>query len=153
MTNILTSIAEELSNRLLRLDPETLERFADLDGKVVLIRLKDSSLKFYIRPFGGGFRMSHEWDKAPDVTLTGSAFAFAKLATSESDTDLFFKREILIEGDTALGRRFSHILKKLDIDWEEIASHYVGDVVAHQFGNIARDARQWTSDAAETLGK
>ncbi|NOZ10802.1 MAG: Sterol-binding domain protein [Gammaproteobacteria bacterium] len=153
MSNIITSIAEELSNRLLRLDPDTLDRFADLDGKVVCIHLKDSSLKMFIRPFGGGFRITEKWDGEVDVTLTGSVFAFAKLATREGDTDLFFKREILIEGDTDLGQRFRRILERLDIDWEEVASRCVGDVAAHQMGKLTRDMRHWASDTTDTLGK
>ena len=153
MSNILSSIAEELSNRFLRLDPDTLERFVDLDGKVICIHIKSTSFKLYIRPFGGGFRIFEDWEGEPNVTLTGSAFAFAKLAASEGDTDLFFKRKIVMEGDSRLGQRFRRIMEEIDIDWEDIASRYIGDVAAHQMGKLARQSRQWGSDAADTLGK
>ena len=56
-----------------------------------------------------------------------------------------------ITGDLELGQRFQKILKNIDIDWEEFLSRYVGDVVAHRIGHVARQFRNWSRHVGQTL--
>ena len=57
-----------------------------------------------------------------------------------------------ISGDVELGQRFKRILDGMEIDWEEHLSTLVGDVLAHQMGNLARTAAGWLKESAATLG-
>jgi len=58
-----------------------------------------------------------------------------------------------LRGDVAYAQRFHAILRALEFDWEEQLSRLVGDVAAHQIGNLARGALSWGSQAAESLSR
>lgn len=142
-------------NRLLRLDPETLRRLGELDGKRLRLRLAEpagQSWELDLVPSEGGLRLDPaSGDPEPDVTIIGTPSVFARLLFSESPpaTDT----ELTIRGDLDLGNRFRAILERLDLDWEEQVSHVTGDVVAHALGNAARDLRAWGRESARTLGQ
>jgi len=147
---LITSIMEDLGNRLLRLDPETLARLGELHGKVIRIDLVGPSKTLYILPSAAGLRLLTVHDAAPDVTLRGELAVFARLAYGAGATAR--AGELQISGDIELGQRFQQVLRAIDIDWEEHLSHLVGDVLAHQLGRVARGARAWQAQAVNTMG-
>ena len=154
---ILNAILEGAGNRLLRLDPETLRRLGALQGKIIHLAViaplpESSPINIYLSPSEAGLRMLADYSGKPDVTLHGTPLAFAKLGFGKKmDTDAFFSRAVTIEGDVELGQRFKRILDEMEIDWEEQASHIIGDVLAHQLGNLVRGARAWGLDAGDTV--
>jgi len=137
-------------NRLLRLDPETLRRLGELEGKIIRLDLgsDDSALTLYVEPSAHGLRLRRDCELAPHVTMRGSIPVFARLARTGIAAG-----EIQISGDIELGSRFKRILEGIDIDWEEPLSRVVGDVAAHQVGRAARAARAWGEQATETLAR
>jgi ubiquinone biosynthesis protein UbiJ len=152
--NAFTAVIEDATNRLLRLDTETLRRLGDIQGKVICVRIRGTEKEgpvFYFLPSEGGLQMCNEYDGKPDVTISGNPAAFMRLVAGERAQGAFANGEMQISGDLELGQRFQRILKKMDIDWEEIASRYVGDVLAHKLGNLARGLRAWRRQAHETL--
>jgi len=64
-----------------------------------------------------------------------------------------FEGDVEFYGDLDTGRRFKAFIDYIDIDWEEHLSHVVGDVVAHQVGNISRDALTWGQNVLNTLAQ
>jgi ubiquinone biosynthesis protein UbiJ len=42
-------------------------------------------------------------------------------------------------------------LREVNIDWEELASRAVGDVMAHQLGQMARSSKAWLDDTAHAM--
>ncbi|MBI5612106.1 MAG: SCP2 sterol-binding domain-containing protein [Gammaproteobacteria bacterium] len=149
MTLIINTVIEELGNRLLRLDPETLARLGELHGKVIGIELVGAAKTLYILPSEAGLRLLAAHDAAPDVMLRGEPAVFARLAFGGATTRA---GELQISGDLELGQRFQQVLRALDIDWEEQVAGLVGDVLAHQLGRVARGARAWQAQAVRTLG-
>lgn len=147
-----SSLIEEAVNRLLRLDPTALERLGDLDGRVVCLRLRDSSIALYLFPSAAGFRVESDYEGEPDVILTGTPLGFARLSRAGDPSD-FAAAGVEMAGDTELGRRLKRVFEHLEIDWEEVAARYTGDVLAHQLGNLVRGGRRWASNAADTLGR
>lgn len=150
---MLAAVAEDLGNRFLRLDPDTLKRLGDLHGRVFCLEFADGAHRFYLQPSEGGLRILDTWDGAVDATLRGRPLSFAKLALGATDPAQFFAREVTVAGDVELGRRLAHILAALDIDWEERAAGVVGDVAAHKLGNLARGFSGWARQAADTLAR
>ena len=45
------------------------------------------------------------------------------------------------------------MLASFDIDWEELLSQYLGDIAAHQIGNVVRDVSGWAEEARHTLAQ
>jgi ubiquinone biosynthesis protein UbiJ len=149
----ISAFAEEVGNRLLRLDPDTLDRLAALEGRVVCIELTAPALRLYLLPWAGGLRVQEHWEGPPDVCLRGSLAGFGRLARAAPDPSIFADGALCIEGDTELGQRFAAVLRRLDIDWEELASRALGDPAAHRLGVLARAALDWVSEAAAVLGQ
>jgi ubiquinone biosynthesis protein UbiJ len=151
-----TAVLEDGCNRLLRLDGDTLRDLGDLDGRVFCLRVNkegkgEQGPAMYFFPSEGGFQIRPEHDGKVDVTITGNPPAFMKLVMGEFAPSLTGSGQMQITGDLELGQRFQKILKNVDIDWEEYLSRYVGDVVAHRIGHVARQFRGWTRQVGETL--
>ncbi len=91
------------------------DALAMLDGKAFRIVVRDAGAGFAFRvrslrcePLGG--------NRAVDVTITACAADFLLLATRRADPDtLFFKRRLLIEGDTETGLLLKNILDAIEL--------------------------------------
>ena len=151
MSLSLTPLLEEVINRMLRLDPATLARLGEFDGKCIGLRLAgdDRDLEFFLFPSAAGFRVRATHDTAPDVTIRGDVPVFTRLVFGGSPT--MRAGELQISGDIEFGQDFQRILHALDIDWEEWTAYVVGDVAAHQLGRAARGLRAWARQSGETL--
>ena len=142
---------EEAGNRLLRLDPETLRRLGDLQGRVICIEFRDLGQKLYLHPSESGFRLAAQSDVAPAVTLRGTLAIFARLGLG-TQTETLKAGELEIEGDAALGQRLQRIFASLDLDWEEPLARLFGDPFGPEIGRAARAAFAWQQRAFKTFG-
>jgi ubiquinone biosynthesis protein UbiJ len=146
-----TPLIEDAGNRLLRLDPETLRRLGDLQGRVVCIEFRDLGRRLYLHPSESGFRIAAESEQPPAVTLRGTLATFARLGLG-AETDTLKAGELDIEGDAALGQRLQRIFRNLDLDWEEPLARLFGDPLGHELGRVARAAFTWHRQALKTFG-
>jgi ubiquinone biosynthesis protein UbiJ len=146
-----TPFIEEVGNRLLRLDPETLRRLGDLQGRVVCIEFRDLGRKIYLHPSESGFRLATESEQLPAVTLRGTLATFGRLGLG-AETETLNAGELDIEGDAALGQRLQRIFRNLDLDWEEPLARLFGDPIGHEIGRAARAAFNWHRQALKTFG-
>ena len=89
--------------------PITDDEFEPFEGRTVRLQLSD-------QPWGLtlGFwkqRLRVVDDPQPEVTIRGTLKAFLTLAQRQQDPDaLFFRRELVIEGDTELGLAVKNLL-------------------------------------------
>lgn len=144
-------------NHALQLDPATLDRLAGLSGKAIELRLRPFGIRFYMLPGAGGIDLATELERAPDAVFSGTPLGLLRGALDRGGRRELFGDDLRIEGDTELGRRMKGILDGIDIDWEEQLSRLVGDVAAHQIGNLARGLGRWSREAgagmADNLGE
>ncbi|MCR4302240.1 MAG: SCP2 sterol-binding domain-containing protein [Sulfuricaulis sp.] len=149
---MLTSLLEEVVNRALRLDPDTLARLGELQGKVICLRTAgDHPFEIIVLPDVSGLRLQSQLEREPDVTLAGDIPVIFRIALRRIFPDVLAAGEVQISGDINLGHRFQRILEQADIDWEEQAARVLGDVPAHQLGNAMRDFSGWSKQALYTL--
>ena len=147
-----TTLIETVVNRLLRWDADTLSRVAELDGKVIRLRIAGTRpLEIFVLPSAAGLSLRAQHDGEPDVTLTGDLPVFARFALRRAVPEMVPAGEVQISGDIDLGQRFQHLIEKIDIDWETQAARVLGDVAAHQLGNALRDLRDWSRQSRQTL--
>lgn len=149
--SLMTAVLEDVVNRLLRLDPDTLARLGEFDGKCIGLRLAgdDRDVEFFLFPSAAGFRVRTTHDTAPDVTIRGDVPVFTRLVFGGSPTTR--AGELQIGGDIELGQDFQRVLRALDVDWEERTAHVVGDIAAHRLGRVARGLRAWARQSGEYL--
>jgi ubiquinone biosynthesis accessory factor UbiJ len=148
---LLTSF-EKAANAALRLDPDTLGCLGTLSGKCIAVEFRGLDLQIYIEPTPEGILLKNSSDLPPDTTLIGSPVAMLQMAAAPADSRLLFTGEIQIQGDIELGRRIKSLLQGLDVDWEELLSRYIGDLLAHAAGNSIRHLTAWGQQAVQTLG-
>jgi ubiquinone biosynthesis protein UbiJ len=141
---------ESAGNRALDFDPDTRARLLKLAGKTVRLELLGVAGALFFQIERDGVRVHEAWERRTDLTIRGSPLAFTRMVLTGGDADIV-ESGIQIEGDAALAQQFANLLKHLDIDWEEWLSHYVGDIAAHQAGNILRDLSRWAKETRGTM--
>lgn len=155
MLTALTAALESAFNTWLQLDRKSqgdaLERLQTMQGKLICLHISNPELHLHFLPTTAGIRVATDYDAEPDVTIHGSALALMRLSAAEDTGKAMLEQGIRIEGDMGLGNRFSDILREIDVDWEELLSQAVGNIVAHQMGQLARDAKSWLDDSAHAM--
>ncbi|MCF6191389.1 MAG: SCP2 sterol-binding domain-containing protein [Cocleimonas sp.] len=150
------SAVETAINAWLKLDDEALPRLAELDGKIIRLHITGLDFNLYFFPSATGIQIlgnypSEEDGGVVDATIHGSPMALIRLGTSDSAGETLLKSDVEIDGDMHVAEKFSAILKEVDIDWEELLSKLVGDIIAHQAGQVARGASSWFTETVEAM--
>jgi len=150
------SAVETAINAWLKLDDETLPRFAELDGKIIRLHITGLDFNLYFFPSATGIQVLGNYPDEDDggvvdATIHGSPMALIRLGTSSNAGETLLKSDVEIDGDMRVAEKFSAILKEVDIDWEELLSKLVGDIVAHQAGQVARGASSWFKETVEAM--
>lgn len=152
----LLSAVETAINAWLKLDSETLPRFAELNGKIIRLHITGLDFNLYFFPSTSGIQVlgnypDEEAGGIVDATIHGSPMALIRLGTSTNAGETMLKSDVEIDGDMHIAETFSTILKEVDIDWEELLSKLVGDIVAHQAGQVARGASDWFKETVDAM--
>lgn len=142
---------ETAINQYLRLDPPSIARLAALTGKVIAIELSGSELTIYLAFEPESVRLPADFAGVPDARLRGGPVSLLRSASARHTP--LAARGIEVSGDVETARRFKSLLDGVDIDWEEHLSRLVGDVIAHQLGNLVRGAWRWGTQAVTTLAQ
>src|SRR5690606_27118701 len=104
---------ERSINGLLRLDPETLQRLAPLDGKLSEVDARGPAIRFYVEPTASGVRLLTEATRSPDTTISGSAIGLARNGLGNDPRGALLSGDVRISGDMQIGAAFKSILDGL----------------------------------------
>lgn len=139
-----------LLNRQIQANTPAREVCVDLDGRVLAVRVRDTSLAMFIIVDSAEIHLASEYGNDPDVVLTGSLLSLARLASAGSDAEI---RGGMIDltGDAGIAQQFQKLLRYGRPDLEEELSGALGDVVAHNVGEIARGIASWGREARATM--
>lgn len=152
---MLTSAAlaglESLINGLLALGPDTSARLARLHGQVIGLELRGFGLRLYFIPTPERLLLQGRIEQAPDALLIGTPLALASIGLKDDKVGELFSGRVEIQGNVELAQRFGRILGQLDIDWEEQLSRLVGDVAAHESGQLVRKTGRWLGESRQSL--
>jgi ubiquinone biosynthesis protein UbiJ len=139
-------------NYYLGLDPETLPRLSELEGKTLKVVVKGWGV-FYMHFTQEGIRLSQDYADEAHACITGSSKLFLCVALAQGRNAVDYARDFEIQGDTELVYTLQRVLQQNQIDWEEVLSRVFGDVVAHQLGNMARSIKYHGQHAGQNLTK
>jgi predicted lipid carrier protein YhbT len=90
------------------------EKIKELGDKVFLFEVKDIQKSFYLIIAEGETRLLPYFKGKPDVIMTGDAPILFGLLLNRIDPDtIFFTRQLMISGDTAVAVHFKNILNSL----------------------------------------
>lgn len=166
------SAIETALNAWLKLDGESLIKCKALEGKIIRLHVTGVELNLFFLPSVSGIQvMSNYPDQnlvdddididieiddevkngEVDATIHGSPMALMRLSTSENSGASMLESDVEIDGDMRVAEKFSAILKAVDIDWEELFSKLVGDIFAHQTGEVVRSGTGWLKESIEAM--
>ncbi|MDH4108497.1 MAG: SCP2 sterol-binding domain-containing protein [Gammaproteobacteria bacterium] len=136
-------------NRQIAAKSPARELCAELDGRIVTLRVRDTALAVSFRVGQDALEFCSGVDE-PDVAITGSLFALASLAMRSGER-LIRDGSIDLIGDAEIAQSFQRLLAYGRPDIEEELSGVLGDVAAHGVGDVARAVGRWARDAHETM--
>ena len=139
-----------LVNRQIKASTPARELCAELDGKIMAVRVKDTGLAIYICACPGEIALFGDYDGEPDVVITGSILSLARLAGTGGE-DAIRDGSLELTGDAELAQAFQKLLGYGRPDIEEELSGVIGDVAAHRLGEVARGVADWGKEASATL--
>lgn len=152
MANTLTLAAlasvEKAVNAALRYDPATRLGLQRLEGKVLALHITAPEFHCFLMPLDDELRVMAQWDGDVHTRITGSALALAQLA--QTDTPHLKDSGVTVMGDLSLLAELQQLVKHLDIDWEEILTHFTGDLVGHQTAQMIRAKFGWARQRASS---
>ena len=147
MNNFATDMFIAGFNRAARavfeVDPDGKEQFARLQGKVFCVELTAPPLRIFLFPGADGVVARGHSDRDADVTISGSVVAFAQLAGGGRRL-----HNLTIHGDAELAQQMQKILRRLDLDWEELLARRIGDAPARTLSGAARGLADYAADTA-----
>jgi ubiquinone biosynthesis protein UbiJ len=122
-----------------------------LDGTVVAVRVRSTSLATWFIVHNDCLELTTECDAEPDVVITGSLITLARMA-GEAGVGALRDGSLELTGDAHLADDFQQLLEYAKPDIEEELSGVVGDAAAYRLGEFARGVRNWTRSASSTMG-
>ena len=137
---------ERALRTLLALDPDTRERLARIDGRVVRLRVTSPSVALALAVVDGRVDVLRLFDGEADVTITGSLAALRSLADGN---DALYTGAVTIEGDVGVAQALRELIAHLDIDVEELVAPFVGGTLARRAGLAGRDLAGWLGRTRE----
>lgn len=141
---------ETLLNRNIAASATARRLCQQLDGKVLAVRITGMPLIVFFHGAGVHLQLDTAWDGAVSATLSGTPMSLLRLAGANPEAALR-GGAVHIEGNAEVAQVFSELLKHARPDLEEELSRLIGDVAAHQVGNVARSALAFGRRAVDTM--
>lgn len=146
LTAAATAALEAALNTALRYDPGTRLALQKLAGQALAIEVtRPVTLALCVSFHADHVSVSHNGEAAT-TRLRGSLAGLAGLALGEHTTLARSGVEAL--GSTALLTDVQHLLRQLDLDWEELLADLLGDAAAHPPARLLRSGLNWTRQRA-----
>jgi len=131
---------ETAFNSYLSLDSAAPAYQRQLLGKVIQIDVSGPGIEMYFIFSDQRVEVCHEFGADADVVIRGTPVSLMAVATGRVG---LMQSGIAIEGEVDIAHRFSQLLERIDIDWEEHVASVAGDKPAHLLGRIKNGASNW----------
>lgn len=146
-TSILTSLLDTALTRWVQLDPEAPEALKRLSEKVICIHITGLEMKLFFFPSVNGIYTMTEYADVPDACLKTPPASLLKLAMAENSGKAILESDaVSLEGSLGVLEAFMKIISGAGIDWEELLSRMVGDILAYQTGETIRNTKGWLDE-------
>lgn len=136
-----------LINQAIATDPKAAILLNTIYEKTLSIRI--SSPTFFERTLlFSSQQISLVTNKQPDALIEGSLSAFLTFGITR-DPHKAAQKGLFFQGDPHLLKTVQQLARTLDIDWEEIGSHYIGDFSAHSLHRFFQKIKTVTTKQAQ----
>ncbi len=136
--SLVTATVKKSVNTLLGQDPQSAQRLARLQGKVMRVRFTDIN-KQLVFVFGTQIDVLASFDGEPDCDLGFALTVLPQLKDKANFTQLLKEEKLHLDGDLDVAQHVAQLLSGLNPDVAEWLSKYTGDVVAHSIVRTAKE--------------
>ncbi len=145
-----------LLNRQIRASSAALDTAAELAGKVIAIRVRDTAIAVVLRAAPDGLSIADLDSDDPDVILEGSLLALASLAGNDPLAGIR-SGKVELSGDSETAELFQKLIRLSKPDTEAELSRAFGDApgkaISDVLGTISRVGRERLGEIAENIGR
>ena len=121
-----------------------------LEGRALAVHVEGLRLDVVARIEARQIALAAAAERAPDATVSGTPLTLLSMIGPGAQGRLR-SGAVTISGDAEIAQSFQDLLRAAQPEFEEELSRLVGDVTAHQIGNLVRSAGGWGKKAAATL--
>jgi ubiquinone biosynthesis protein UbiJ len=147
----LSGALEKALSRYVALGALSRPRLEALAGKSVALVLTPPGIGLLFCLTPDGIQVLRESTGTPDAVIAGSPLTLARLALSRDRIGPGTAGALVLEGDTETARKFSELLKDLDVPWEAMFGRYLGPAAARNIADAGQMLRNWSADVGTTL--
>lgn len=134
---VLLTPFETLLNRNIAASAAARALCARLEGRVLALHAEGLPFSIFFKASADRMDLTSAYEGTPSATLSGTPLSFLRLLGPQPEAALR-TGSVHIQGDAEVAQTFSELLKAARPDLEEELSRVIGDVAAHQIGNVAR---------------
>lgn len=135
-------------------DPEVARQLCELEGKNLILKLAGLKKEFLVTPRAGGVVVAeHRDDGSAEIAarVEADVTVLLRVALGARCQSMLDDGTLRVQGDPEPVRQMGSIFAAVDIDWEEVAAAYVGDLPAHQLGVWLRRTIEYKRHSLENF--
>lgn len=145
---------EKAIEAVLKLDPDTRRRLQSIDGRVIRFIINRPAVSLSLS-FSAGHVFVLDNDEArdcntADTTISGNLTSLLSLMKGN---DAVYEGDVKIEGDIGLSQHLKDIIERLDPDWQDALSPFIGDSLTHRLDVIQSRFSQWIKRSRTAAGQ
>lgn len=141
-----------LINRRIRATTPALDLCAELAGKTIAVRVRNTAINAYAVIDPDGIRLLGEYEADPEVVISGSLISLAALGSEDAMAAVRDGR-IDVSGDVETAESFKKLIELARPDLEDEMSRLVGDATAHKLSELLKAAVSRGRDIAQSFGE
>jgi ubiquinone biosynthesis protein UbiJ len=141
LPSLLCSVAEPVLNKVIALDPSALARLQALQGRQLAFELTDLKLRVVLTAQSNGIWLNQHREVV-DCVVTTNLASLRQLRDPSQLTRLIRENALDITGDLQQLQKFNDFFAKLNPDWAEHLSGYIGDAAAHKVALTLQQLQQ-----------
>ncbi|WP_337841737.1 SCP2 sterol-binding domain-containing protein [Rheinheimera sp.] len=141
LPQLLCAAFEKVLQKLLAMDPTSVQLLAPVQGKQLALQLKELPWRFVLSASERQLLLNQHLEQA-DCEISTDLTTVRQLADPSQLTRLIKQDKLSIQGDLQVAQKFSQVLQQLDPDWQQELSVWLGDALAHKLATALRQVQQ-----------
>lgn len=132
LSQLIIALIESVLNQAIKLSPQLHTSLSAIKHKTLQLNIKDWQQAFILLYTGEKFIILTTDEKQADCIICASIDTLLELKDPAKITKLIREGKLDLEGDIQLAQAYSNAFSKIEIDWPEQLSSYLGDGMSHR---------------------
>ncbi|MBU2971123.1 SCP2 sterol-binding domain-containing protein [Pseudoalteromonas sp. C2R02] len=132
LSQLIIALIESVLNQAIKLSPQLHISLSAIKHKTLQLNIKDWQQAFILLYTGEKFIILTTDEKQADCIICASIDTLLELKDPAKITKLIREGKLDLEGDIQLAQAYSSAFSKIEIDWPEQLSSYLGDGMSHR---------------------